>query len=94
MGRKGKVIHKRFIFSSIPPWCSCYEHSLILLEVILVYLKAMLSSFTCGWRYLRDEASVNEISIEVPGMRASGKLCLGADLAEGFFLVFAFLYRL
>lgn len=50
----------------------------------------MFSSFTCGWRYLRDEASVNEISIEVPGMRASDKLCLGADLAEGFFLVFAF----
>lgn len=50
----------------------------------------MVSSFTCGWRYLRDEASVNELSVEVPGMRASGMLCLGADLAEDFFLVFAF----
>lgn len=48
----------------------------------------MFSSFTCGWRYLRDEASVNEISIS-PGQ--AGKLCLGADLAEGFFLVSPFL---
>ena len=47
-------------------------------------------SFTCGWRYLHDEASVNEIRVEVPGMRASGLLCQGTDLAEDFFLLFAF----
>ena len=53
-------------------------------------LKMTFPSFTCGWRYLHDEASVNEIRLEVPGMRSSGLLCQGTDLAEDFFLLFAF----